>query len=163
MKEKANGSFSLLLSWVLIGRPHPVTKVYLLSLVFLLLFSFSPSLYYLIHCLQVQIASPLKPGYTSHFSLVKLKRASESLCESSVDFKSVDGLLSYFPISGQEEVEGDEIIIFKSAQVLPRFIVHYSVVSFFHSTFIVLVSLPSLIFVSPFYNFWVFFSDLPAR
>jgi len=103
MKEKSNGKFSLLLCWVLIGRPHPVTKV--------------------------QIGSQLQPGYTAHFALVKLKDAAQGMCAAPVDFKSIDGLLSYFPVTGEEAVEGDEIIVFKGAQVLPRFVVHYSVSS----------------------------------
>ncbi len=45
---------------------------------------------------------------------------------------------TYLPIEGIEIAEGDEIVVFKSEQVLPRFIVHYTVtVSLFLIPFLI--------------------------
>lgn len=67
-------SFSLVLSWILMGRPYPVTAK--------------------------MDGMGLVPGYDSHFCLVN----------------------GFSPCLDGEEASGDEIVIFRSAQVLPRYV-----------------------------------------
>lgn len=67
-------SFSLVLSWVLMGRPYPVTA-------------------------KMDGAS-LKEGFDSHFCLVK----------------------GFAPCGETEDPTGDEIVIFRTAQILPRYV-----------------------------------------
>lgn len=67
-------SFSLVLSWVLMGRPFPVTAK--------------------------MDGVECMPGYDSHFCLVK----------------------GFAPCAEVDDPTGDEIVIFRSAQVLPRYI-----------------------------------------
>lgn len=64
---------------------------------------------------------------TTHHTLVKKKLASKAVCKTENDYNSVAGLTTYFPVQAGEEVEGDEIVVFDSAQVLPRYVVHYSI------------------------------------
>ncbi len=81
-------------------------------------------------------------GFTSHYVLVKHKRATYYICRQQFD--DMEGLETYFPIEIEEEPDGDEIVLFDrfvfdfhnrsnlfnllcfSAQVWPRFIVHYT-------------------------------------
>jgi hypothetical protein len=78
---------------------------------------------------QVQVGGKLQDGHTSHYTLVKKKHASRNICQSGNDFEQIEGLITFFPTECGEEAEGDEIVLFNSAHVLPRYIVHYSTVS----------------------------------
>lgn len=83
-------------------------------------------------------------GYTSHYTLVTKKKASREICSSKNDFEQIEGLTNFFPVLAnevlnnlkfyfklltkfQKEIQGDEIAVFESAHVLPRFVVSYSV------------------------------------
>jgi len=92
---------SLVLCWVLLGSPFPLTKV--------------------------KYGGDLTPGYTSHYVLVKKKKMAVGLCQSNKDFDLLAGVTNYFPVEANEKAEGDEIVVFRSEQVLPRYIVHYTV------------------------------------
>ncbi len=70
----------------------------------------------------------MEKGFTSHYTLVCKKPVSPDVCRTEDDFAKVRGLTSFFPIVKGEEIQGDEIVVFESAQVLPKYIVHYSVV-----------------------------------
>jgi hypothetical protein len=71
---------------------------------------------------------PCEKGYTSHYTLVTRKAATREICATKSDFDSVAGLQNFFPVkSSGEEIQGDELAVFDSCHVLPRYIVHYSV------------------------------------
>lgn len=105
LKKKENGQFELLLCWVLLGHPYAQNVV--------------------------TIGSPCKDGYDSHYVLVTKKKADSSFCQNNSDFLAVKNLDQFFPVidEKQESVQGDEIVVFQSEQVLPRFVVKYTVSS----------------------------------
>lgn len=82
----------------------------------------------MLYWFQVQLGTPVASGFTSHYTLVRKKRASPEVCRTEQDFAKVKGINTFFPIVKGEEIQGDEIVVFESAHVLPRFVVHYSVV-----------------------------------
>ncbi len=49
--------------------------------------------------------------YTSHYVLVKHKKATSSVC-SKEQLENLEGVQTYFPIEGEEEPTGDEIVLF---------------------------------------------------
>jgi hypothetical protein len=54
--------------------------------------------------------------------------ASREICATKADFENVEGLNNFFPVKSSGELTmGDEIAVFDSCHVLPRYIVHYSV------------------------------------
>eukprot|EP00026_Physarum_polycephalum_P002585 Phypoly_transcript_02592.p1 GENE.Phypoly_transcript_02592~~Phypoly_transcript_02592.p1 ORF type:complete len:876 (+),score=185.82 Phypoly_transcript_02592:391-2628(+) len=69
-----------------------------------------------------------EPNYTSHFSIVTKKGAHRECCATKSDFDELEGLTNYFPVvNKQEEVQGDEIVLFNPAHILPRYVVHYTI------------------------------------
>lgn len=103
LKDTDEGQFEMLLCWTLLGNPFAQTKV--------------------------AMGKPAEKGYDSHYVLVKKKAADTSFCASDSDYKAISKFEQFYPIDesdfGQEQ--GDEICVFDSAQVLPRYIVKYSV------------------------------------
>jgi len=100
VKEKKEGSFSLLLCWVLLGRPYACTKV--------------------------AMGCEPTPGHTSHYVVVTKKNSDPSFFRSKSEFKDFKNFANYFPVAGDEPAHGDEIVVFRSEQVLPRYILHYT-------------------------------------
>ena len=104
------------LFWV---NPTPSTRYATLPLLLL---------HELMFC-QLQLGCSLQNEYTSHYVRVKKKLASRETCQSDLDFDVVEGMTNYFPAEVGEDAQGDEIVLFNCAHVLPRYIVHYSIVS----------------------------------
>ncbi len=73
------------------------------------------------------MGSPCEKGYTSHYTLVSKKKVSRKVCRAQSDFEIVEGLVNYFPVEDGDEVQGDEVGIFEPVNVLPRFVVRYTV------------------------------------
>eukprot|EP00026_Physarum_polycephalum_P004350 Phypoly_transcript_04368.p1 GENE.Phypoly_transcript_04368~~Phypoly_transcript_04368.p1 ORF type:complete len:628 (+),score=75.61 Phypoly_transcript_04368:157-2040(+) len=97
----AKGKASLLLCWVLLGRPWPVTKV--------------------------KMSTSCMPNHTSHYVVVSNKMISQAVCADE-DYDTLKNTTNYYPVEENESAQGDEIVVFRSEQVLPRFIVNYTVV-----------------------------------
>ena len=66
------------------------------------------------------------PNCTSHYIVVAKKTLKSNLCSTKEDFL-LEGVTNYFPVEQGEQAEGDEIVVFSTDQVLPRYIVHYTV------------------------------------
>jgi len=95
----ADSKSTLLLCWVLLGRPEAATKVHM--------------------------DDTMPQSCTSRYVMVKKKALTREICETDSDFEHLDGVYTYLPITENESAEGDEIVVFKTEQVLPRYIVHY--------------------------------------
>jgi hypothetical protein len=101
-EKHSTSKFCLVLCWALVGRPWAATKV--------------------------AIGSSREPNYTSHFSLVTKKPVHPECCATAEDFERLRGATNYFPVTTPgEEIQGDEIVLFNSSHVFPRYVVHYTV------------------------------------
>ncbi len=52
---------------------------------------------------------------------------ARELCTTKREFEDLEGAEGFYPIQTEEIFEGDEIVVFDSSQVLPRYVVHYTV------------------------------------
>ncbi len=109
VKEKNEGSFNLVLCWGLIGHPYAITEVHLFFIV------------HVIYNLTCRLAwEVMREG-------VGKKKVLCKACRAQSDFEIVEGLVNYFPVEDGDEVQGDDIGIFEPFNVLPRFVVRYTV------------------------------------
>ncbi len=60
---------------------------------------------------------------------MKKQLATRELCETDHDFYGWENFYNFFPITTEGPFQGDEIVVFDSSQVLPRYVVHYTIVS----------------------------------
>jgi hypothetical protein len=73
------------------------------------------------------MGSNCEPGFTSHYAVVANKQLSRQLCATDEDYATLQNTTNYYPVETNEQAQGDEIVVFRSEQVLPRFIVNYIV------------------------------------
>jgi hypothetical protein len=100
--NKDSNENELLLCWASLGDPFAQTKL--------------------------DMGRSLEQGYDSHYILVKNKPASKDFFqeEEVFEYMKTSGDL-YYPVQdAQEGIDGDEIALFRSDQVLPRYVVRYS-------------------------------------
>jgi hypothetical protein len=100
--NKDSNETELILSWVSLGEPYAQTLL--------------------------DMGKSLEEGYDSHYILVRNKQASkEFFAEEEIYEYMKEAGGQYYPVQDDKEpVEGDEIAVFRSDQVLPRYVVRYS-------------------------------------
>jgi hypothetical protein len=72
-------------------------------------------------------------GFTSNYAVVSKKLPARKYFNTDAEFKDMLGSVSYYPADEDEINTGDEIIAYQPEQVLPKYVVHYTVHVSFHS------------------------------
>eukprot|EP01155_Anaeramoeba_flamelloides_P025047 Anaeramoba_flamelloidesa812127_45.p1 GENE.a812127_45~~a812127_45.p1 ORF type:complete len:770 (-),score=203.95 a812127_45:13-2322(-) len=100
-KKKSERTFKLVMCWVLLGKPYPVTKV--------------------------QLGRNLENGYDAHYCLVTYKKKTRDLFSNVQDFRNRP-MKSYYPSTSEELTstnQCDEVGIFHPERILPCFVIEY--------------------------------------